>query len=210
MRNDKFDAHVRSGNGTGRQDVVDRHREEQQERARNLKFAIFYLAVGVVLFLANQFAKQSQGDENQRNAVLNVDLDLSVGHKPEPTGAGNALTEGATYAIRFRLTNRGNQSVFYPVDPGTNRPIGRLFYRTAPRSEWLALSWPQELTSTSARPSVGGKVAWVEMPPGAWVDGMYNDPGSPGVDHAYELDLKVGTNANVVRFISEPYRLSAN
>ena len=61
--------------------------------------------------------------------------------------------------------------------------------------------------STSAPPSVGGKVAWVEMPPGGWVDGMYNDPGSPGVDHAYE---KVETNDNVVRFISQPYRLSAN
>ena len=57
MRNDKFDAHLMSGNGTGRQGMVDRHPEEQQERARNFKFAIFYLAVGVVLFLANQFAK---------------------------------------------------------------------------------------------------------------------------------------------------------
>jgi hypothetical protein len=62
MRNDKFDAHLRSGNGTGRQDGVDRHPEKQQGWARNLKFAIFYLAVGVVLFLANQFAKQPQGE----------------------------------------------------------------------------------------------------------------------------------------------------
>jgi hypothetical protein len=53
MRKDKLDAHLTSGNGTGRQDVVDRHPEKQQERARNLKFAIFYLAVGVVLFVAN-------------------------------------------------------------------------------------------------------------------------------------------------------------
>jgi hypothetical protein len=70
MRNDKFDAHLTSGNGTGRQDVVDRHPEKQQERARNLKFAIFYLAVGLAFFLANQFAKQPQRDGNQRNAVL--------------------------------------------------------------------------------------------------------------------------------------------
>jgi hypothetical protein len=116
MRNDKFDAHLKSGNGTGRQEmVVDRHAEKQRGRARNLQFAIFYLAVGVVLSLANQFAKQPQGNGNQRNAVLNIGLDLSVGLKPEPTGAGNALTERATYQIRFRLTNRGNQSVFYPA-----------------------------------------------------------------------------------------------
>jgi hypothetical protein len=210
MRNDKFDQHLTSGNGAGRQDVVNRHPEKQQERARNLKFAIFYLAFGVVLFLANQFAKQPQGDGNQRNAVSNVGLDLSVGRKPKPTGTGNAPTEGATYAIRFRLTNRGNQSVFYPAYPGTNRPIGRLVYRAAPRSEWVVLSWPKEITSTSAPPSVGGKVTWVEMPPGGWVDGVYNDPGSPGGDHAYELDLKVVTNDNVVRFISQAYRVNAN
>jgi hypothetical protein len=212
MRNDKFNVHFTFGNSRGRQDVLDRHAEKLQERARNLNFAIFYLAVGVVLLLANQFAKQPQGDGNQRNAVLNVGLDLSIGRKPEPTGAGigNNLTEAATYTIRFRLTNRGNQSVFYPVFPGTNRPIGRLFYRAAPGSEWVVLSWPQEITSTSGPPSVGGMVAWVEMRPGGWVDGFYDDPGSPGVDHAYELDLKVETNDKVVRLISQPYRVSAN
>lgn len=206
MRNDKFDAHLTSGNGTGLRDVVDRHPEKQQERARNLKFAIFYLAVGVVLLLANQFAKQPQGDGNQRNAVLNVGLDLSVDRKPEPT-SGNAPTERATYAIRFRLTNRGNQSVFYPVYPGTNRPIGRLVSRVAPGSEWVVLSWPKEPTSTSARPSLGG-VAWVEMPPDGWVDGIYDDPGSPSGDRAYQLDLKVAANDNVFRLVSQVYRVS--
>lgn len=209
MRNDKFGAHLTSGNGTGRQDVTDRDSERQQERARNLKFAIFYLAVGALLFLGNRFAKHPQVNGNQANAVLNVGLDLSVG-KPEPTGTGNDPTEKATYSIRFRLTNRGNQSVFYPVYRGTNRLIGRLVYRVAPGSEWVVLSWPKEPTPTSARPSVGGKVAWVEMPPGGWVDGIYDDPGPPGGDHAYELDLKVPTNGNVVRFISQAYRVSAN
>lgn len=164
-----FGTHLTSGNGTGPQDVVDGDSGKQQERARNLKFAILYLAVGVFLFVANQSAKQPQADGNQPNA--NVGLDLSVG-KPEPTGTGNDPTEKATYAIRLRLTNRGNQSVFYRVYPGTNRPIGRLVYRVAPGSEWVVLSWPKEPTSTSARPSVGGTVAWVEMPPGGWVDGV--------------------------------------
>ncbi len=208
MRNDKFGAHLTSGNGTGRKDAVDRDLEKQQERTRNLRFGIFYLVVGLLLFLANQFAKQPQADGSQPNALSNVGLDLSVGRKPEPTGA--APTEGTTYVIRFRLTNRGNQSLFYPVYPGTNRPIGRLVYRTAAGSEWVLLSWPKELTSTSAPPSVGSKVSWVEMPPGGWVDGMYNDPGSPGEDHAYEIDLKVATDANVVRFISRAYRVSTN
>lgn len=55
-----FGTHLVSGNGTGPQDVVDRDSWKQQERARNVKFAIFYLAVLVLLFLANQSAKQPQ------------------------------------------------------------------------------------------------------------------------------------------------------
>ena len=43
------------------------------------------------------------------------------------------------------------------------------------------------LPLSSARPSVGGKVAWFDMPLGDWVDGTYDDPRSPGGDHAYEL-----------------------
>ena len=55
----RFDAHLTSGNGTGRQEVVSRHPEKQEERARNLKFAMFYLAVGILLFLGDQFAKRT-------------------------------------------------------------------------------------------------------------------------------------------------------
>ena len=208
MRNDKFGARLTSGNGTGHQGLMDRHAEKQEERARNLKCAIFCLAVGVLLFLSNQFAKQGQADGKQANALSNVGLDLSVGRTPESTG--NDPTKGATYAILFRLTNRGNQSVFYPVDHGTNRPVGRLVYRVAPGSEWVVLRWPKEPTSTLALPTVEGKVAWIEMPPGGWVDGIYDDPGLPRGDHAYEIDLKIATNDNVIRFISQPYRLNAN
>jgi hypothetical protein len=112
MKNHKLGARLTSGNGTGHQEVVDRHPEKQQERARNLKFGIFYLVVGVLLFLANHFAKQPQVDGNQPDALSKVGLDLSVGRKPAPNGTGNDPTKGATYAIPFRLTNRGNQSFF--------------------------------------------------------------------------------------------------
>jgi len=210
MRNEKFAAHLTPGNGTGRLGGADHHPDKKQERARNLKFAIFYLAVGILLFLANQFAKQPTAERNQPNALTNVGLVLSVSNRPEPTVPGIGRTGGATYAVRFQLSNRGNQSIFYSVYQGTNRPTGHLVYRVAPRSEWIVPSWPKESTSTSAGASIGGKVAWVEMPPGGWVDGVYDDPGSPGVDHAYQLDLKVAADGNVVRFISQAYRLSAD
>ncbi|HXU19953.1 MAG TPA: hypothetical protein VN788_05155 [Verrucomicrobiae bacterium] len=52
MRNDKFGTHLTSGNGTGRKDAVARGLEKQQEHTRNLRFGIFYLVVGLLLFLA--------------------------------------------------------------------------------------------------------------------------------------------------------------
>lgn len=78
---------LRPESGRGRQDVVDRHAKKHQERARNSNFVIFYLTVGVVPLLANQFAKRPQGDGNPRDAVLNVVSGLSIGLKPEPTGS---------------------------------------------------------------------------------------------------------------------------
>jgi len=210
MINDEFRGQLTSGNGTGPRGVLGRHPGNQQERKQNLKYATFYLVVAVLLFLANQLAKHPRGDGSQSDAVLNVGFDLSVGRKPEPIRARNDSAEEATYVIRFRLTNRGNQSVFYPVYPGTNRPIGRIVYRVTPGSEWIRLSWPIKPISPPAVSRVEGDVAWVEMPPGGWVDGVYDDPGSPGRDHAYELDLKVATNDKVTRFFSEPYRLNSN
>jgi len=205
MMNDKFSTHTASGNGTARQSV-DRHREKPP----NLKFGIFYLAVGVLLFLANQFAKQPEADRNQPNPLSNVSLVLSVGGKPGPIGIRNDPTVGAAYAIHFRLANRGNQSVFYPVNADTNHPKGQLVYRVAPGSEWEELSWPKQSASASAPPSVGGKISWIEMPPGGWVDGTYQDPGTPGRDHAYEIDLKVAGGDNVVRFVSQAYGVNGH
>ena len=211
MINDEFRGQLTSGNGTGPRGVLGRHPGNQQERKQNLKHAIFCLAVAVLLFLANQLAKHSRANGYRSGAVLNIGVDLSVDRGSTPIRASNDPTDKATYVIRFRLTNRGNQSVFYPVYPGTNRPIGHIFYRVAQGSEWIALSWPgKSISPPPALPSVEGDVAWVEMPPGGWVDEVYDDPGSPGGDHAYELDLKVATNDKVTRFFSQPYRVNSN
>ena len=209
--NDEFRRQLTSGNGTEPRGGLDRHPGNQQERKQNLKYAIFYLVVAVLLFLANQLAKHPRADGSQSDAVLNVGFDLSLGRKPEPIRARNDSAEEATYVIRFRLTNRGNQSVFYPVYPGTNRPIGRIVYRVAPGSEWIALSWPEKpISPPPALSSAEGDFAWVEMPPGGWVDDVYDDPGTPGGDHAYEVDLKVATNDKVTRFLSQPYPVKSN
>jgi len=140
MINDEFRGQLTSGNGAGPRGVLGRHPGNQQERKQNLKYAIFCLAVAVLLFLANQLAKHSRANGYRSGAVLNIGVDLSVDRGSTPIRASNDPTDKATYVIRFRLTNRGNQSVFYPVYPGTNRPIGHIFYRVAQESEWIALS----------------------------------------------------------------------
>jgi hypothetical protein len=48
------------------------------------------------------------------------------------------------------------------------------------------------------------------MPPGGWIDGQYQDPGWPGGDHAYVVELKSERNAKVVRMVSPPYHFTAN
>jgi len=148
----------------GSRGVVDRRPSNQRERTQNLKHAIFYLVVAALLFLGNQLAKHPRADGNQSDAVSNVSLDLLV--RSEPMPARNAPIERAVYVIHFRLMNRGNQSVFYPVYAGTNCPTGHIVYRAAPGSEWTVLSPPEMPGSTSARPRAEGDAAWVEMPPG--------------------------------------------
>jgi hypothetical protein len=207
MMNDEFRVPLSSGNGAGRRSAL--RAVNARERRQNLKYAVFYLVVAALLFLSNQFAKHERREENQSNTALNVAVDLSVGRKSPATTTGRYSANQATYIIRFRVTNRGNRSVFYPVYPGTNRPIGHIVYRVAPGSEWMVLPRPEEPISPPALRVEGG-VAWVEMPPGGSVDGVYDDPGSPGGDHAYELDLKAATNEKITRFFSQTYRLNTN
>jgi len=206
MMSEEFGPHLASGNGTGRTHAADRRPENDPDRAHNWKWAIFYLAVGVLLFLANQLAKHPTPHAGEPGAAVNVRLDLSISRKSEPPPIENASMTVATYVIRFRLTNRGNWPVFYPLDPTTNRPIGHVVHRAAPGSEWI-LETP---TSISDGPNTPTHVSWIEMPPGGWVDGIYDDPGLPAGDHAYELQLKTSSGYKLTRILSQPYRVNPN
>jgi hypothetical protein len=81
-------------------------------------------------------------------------------------------------------------------------------YRTTGASEWTALPWSPKSTASSQ--PVDQSLAWIEMPPGGWIDGQYQDPGWPGGDHAYVVELKSERNAKVVRMVSPPYHFTAN
>ncbi|MGB8113405.1 MAG: hypothetical protein WCF22_06510, partial [Candidatus Sulfotelmatobacter sp.] len=143
-----------------------------KDRTRLVKYAIFYLVVAAILFVTNQAAKNRMASRNQSQSPSNLHIDLSVARKLEPNRLGSN-TGGGTDVVRFRLTNQGNQPIFYPVSADTNRPMGQLLYRTAPGSDWRPLSAPELSPTTPAQVNVRGHIAWVEMPPGGWADGEY-------------------------------------
>lgn len=132
-----------------------------------------------------------------------------MARKLEPNRLRGNADGGGTYVVRFRLTNQGNQPIFYPASSDTNRPLGQIVYRVAPQSEWKPLS--ESEPSPSSRAQLNGRaVAWIEMPPGGWAAGEYEDPGSPAGDNAYELDLKIATGGKVSPLLSRAYPVNTN
>jgi hypothetical protein len=201
---DRFEVGPAFGNHSRRQGTPDSQASDSQEPRRNLKFAIFYLVVAALPLFSNQLAKRRPPGAFPSDPASNVQVDLSIDDKPEPTRVGNEQTQDTRYVIRFRVTNRGNQPIFYPVYPHTNRPAGQIVYRVAPAADWI----PENPTSGPSQPVSGGNLAWVEMPPGGWVDGIFDDSSTPKGDHAYELDMK--TTDKFTRLFSRPYRVGGN
>jgi hypothetical protein len=206
MMSEELSPHLASGNGTGGTRPDDRLSVNDTDRAHNLKCAIFYSAVAMLLILANQLAKHPGPGANRPDAAIAVRLDLSISPKSKVPSIENEPMGGGTYAIRFRLTNQGNWPVFYPLDPSTNRPVGHIVYRAVPGSAWIL----EKPVATPNQTGAGSHIAWVEMPPGGWVDGIYEDSSLPAGDHAYELELKASTDDKAAALFSQSYRLNAN
>ena len=204
MTNDKLRIHVISGNGMRRNR---QGADGPKDRTQLLKYASFYLVVAVILLVTNQAAKNAIGSANQSQSLSNLHIELSVAHNLEPDRLGSGPTGRGKYVIRFRLTNQGNQPIFYPVSSDTKRPVGQIVYRIAPQSDWKPLS--ESELSASSRPQQRG-VAWIEMPPGGWAEGEFEDPGSPAGDHAIEVDVKVATDGKANPLLSRAYSVNSN
>ena len=207
MMKDKFRIHLVSGNGMRRKR---QGADGLKDRTQLLKYATFYLAVSAILFVTNQVAMHSVHGANQSQSPSNLHIDLSVAHKLEQNPPGSNAAGGGTYVVRFRLTNEGNQPIFYPASPDTNRPIGQIVYRVAPQSEWKRLSESETSWPTGAPLNGKRHIAWIEMPPEGWADGEYEDPGSPAGEHALELEVKVATDGKVSPFLSRAYPVNSN
>lgn len=178
--------------------------DARQDRKANLKLAWFFGTVAVLFVLADQLGRvQKQTDANVApDATALVSLKVL-----SPVESGN----GSGFSMRFRLSNSGNHSVFYPMDTTTSAPVGQLVGRTSSASDWTSLSSTSNERVAAVRNFTDQNLAWIEMPPGGWVDGEFPDPGkSPPVEHAYAIYVKPTRDANGIRIVSNSYNSLSN
>jgi hypothetical protein len=181
----------------------------QEERKIYLKYALFFLAVAVLLIVARQLGKDASTTSGQSTSILNVKFDLSIQQTSGEVAREGYQSQSGGQVVRFRLSNRGNHPVFYPVRPGTNVLVGHVVYRTTPDSKWIAVPWSATPAVPNVQESNDQNLSWIEMPPGGWVDGQFQDLGRPDGDHAYAIDLRPEPSAKIVGFVSLPYHLVA-
>jgi hypothetical protein len=200
-----------SGNGKAPQHVsiLGLGSATQEERKTYLKYALFFLAVAVLLIVARQLGKDASTTSGQSTSMLNVQFDLSVQQASGQGAREGYQSQSGGQVVRFRLSNRGNHPVFYPVRPGTNVLVGHVVYRTTPDSKWIAVPWSATPAVPNVQESNDQNLFWIEMPPGGWVDGQFQDLGRPDGDHAYAIDLRPEPSAKIVGFVSLPYHLIA-
>jgi hypothetical protein len=172
-----------------------------EERKANRKVAWFFATVAFLFVFADQLGRVRNVPDSNAGPTSAAPVSLSL-----QVEAGDR----AGFSVRFRLSNRGNHPVFYPLRAGTNVPIGQIVGRTSPSSEWMNLSSTSQQQVPGVRELVDANLTWIEMPPGGWVDGKVHDTGEFPGDHAYAIYLKPTRDANVIRIVSKPYRPLGN
>ena len=172
------------------------HPEPAEDRKADVKLAAFFLAVALLFVLVNHVGHVKDASDANSGTGSAASLSLTVS-PPERLGDG--------FSVRFRLSNRGNHSVFYSVGTGTNAPIGQIVARTSPSSKWMALSGNSKHGVSAIQESMDPNLAWIEMPPGGWVDGEFHDAGQFPGEHAYAMVLKPLRNASAVTIVSNSY-----
>jgi len=174
-----------------------------EERKTNVKLAWFFSLVALLFLLANYLDRVTdRRDTNvSSNSTALVSLTLSSPEKAR---------DRAGFSVHFRLSNRGNHPIFYPVRAETNVPIGQLVGRTSPSSEWMSLAGTSKQRVLAVQESMDSNLTWIEMPPGGWADGEFVDAGESPGEHAYVIYVKPGQDLNGRRVLSQSYTSSAN
>jgi hypothetical protein len=174
-----------------------------EERKANSKLAWFFAVVALLFVLADHLGRVK--DRTDANLGLDSTTLVSLtSFPPERSG------DRAGFSVRFRLSNRGNHSVFYPTGAATSVPIGQLVARTSPPSGWMSLSSISKQRVPAVQEFMDSNFTWIEMPPGGWVDGEFHDAGESPEEHAYVSYVKPARDANGIRIVSKSYPSLAN
>jgi hypothetical protein len=173
------------------------------ERKANIKRAWFFTTVAVLFVLADQLGHVKNAS-HPSSAPASAEL-VSLTLSPRE-GPGDRVG----LSIRFRLSNRGNHSVFYPIRVVTNVPLGQIVTRALPSAEWISLSPTSDEPVSAATEFMETNLTWIELPPGGWVDGEFHDAGESPGEHAYVIYVKPARDASGIRIVSNSYHSLAN
>jgi hypothetical protein len=172
--------------------------DQPEEQEPNIKLAWFFATVALLFVLAEHLGRTPERIDTNLGPDSTALVRLTVSPSKR---SGDTVG----FSVRFRLSNRGSHSVFYPISMTTNTPMGQLVARPTLSSDWMSLSSTSTERVPAAQENNDPNVRWIEMPPGGWADGEFSDPGDWTGDHAYAIFLKPGRNADTVRILSEPY-----
>lgn len=196
---------LRNANGDNRplRFLNEENDADEEERKANRKHAWFFATVALLFVLANLLSHVRDAADSSGSSVSGASVTLTLSPTQE---TGNP----SEFAVQFRLSNKGNHSVFYPVRPGTSALIGQIVVRTSPSSDWTTSPNASKQEVPAVQESVGQALAWIEMPPGGWVDGEFRDTGEFPGEHAYAIFLKPARDVAMTRIVSKSYTSPAN
>lgn len=169
-----------------------------EQRNANIKLAWFFSVFALLFLLVNHLDRGKNGT----NANLGPDSTTLVSLTLSPPVR---LSEGTGFSVRFRLSNRGTRSVLYPISRTASIPIGELVARKSPSSEWVSLSPTPSQRVLAGQEFTDSNLAWIEMPPGGWVEGYFHDADQAPGEHAYAIYVKTARDASEIRIVSMSY-----
>jgi len=177
--------------------------DASEEREANIKCAWFFATVAVLFVLANQLGHVRNASDSNSGPAFAASVSLTLSRLEGPR-------ERVGFSVRFRLSNRGKHSIFYPMRAGTTAPLGQIVARTSPSSEWISLSSTSKQQVSSVLGFKDTNLTWIEMPPGGWVDGEFHDANESSEEHAYVIYVKPARDVSVIRIVSNSYPSLAN
>jgi hypothetical protein len=171
---------------------------DERDRQVNIKLTVFFVVVALLFVLAEHLGRVRESTDARLGLDSTALVSLTVS-PPQRSGSR------AGFSVPFRLSNRGNHPIFYPINAATRVPIGQLVARTSPTTEWMSLSSTSKQRVPPAQEFIDSNFAWIEMLPGGWVDGEFSDTDESPEEHAYVIYVKPARNADGIRIVSKSY-----